>query len=369
MSRIWDTFSTLISIDSPSFGERSFCDVLNERLVALGVETYEDNAGDQIGGNSGNLYGFLKGSVLLPPLLLSAHMDTVMPGWSKQAILNESGVITSAGNTVLGGDDVAGITVILEALTRLKESRQPYRPIELLFTVAEESYGLGSDKIDYSRIKAKESYTLDLSGMIGEAANAAPTILSFEITVAGKAAHAGFAPKDGIHAIAAAARAIARVPVGVPKPGVTVNIGKIEGGEANNIVPALCKVTGEIRSLSHDEVLAYWEKVKNIFDEEAKAVGGTATAKHRCEIIAYKTPLDSHVVRQFEQACRKINVPVSIHSTLGGSDQNNFARHGIQGLVIACSMHNVHSTREFCRLDELEQCVELVSVLMTEDLL
>ncbi|MDR1131011.1 MAG: M20/M25/M40 family metallo-hydrolase [Oscillospiraceae bacterium] len=366
MDRLWESFAALTAIDSPSLAEREFCDALKARLEALGAEAYEDSAAAQIGGSSGNLYGFLPGDLPLPPILLSAHMDTVEPGHGKRAILRKDGTVTSNGDTVLGADDVAGIAVILEALTRLRESGESHRPVELLFPAAEERYGLGSSFAEYGRIRAKQAYTLDLGGAIGEAANAAPTILSFEIAVRGKAAHAGFAPGDGIHAIAAAASAIACVPVGEPEPGVTVNVGKISGGEANNIVPALCEITGEIRSLSHDAVLAHWENVRHIFTEEAEAAGAAVTAKHRCEITAYETPLDSPVVKRFERACGKLGIPSNIHATLGGSDQNNFARHGIQGLVVACSMHDVHSTREFCRPDELEQCVKLVLALITE---
>ncbi len=367
MSRLWDTFSALTAIDSPSFEERELCDALKQRLDALGVQTFEDDAGARLDGNSGNLYGFLPGDAPLPPLLFSAHMDTVEPGRGKRAILQADGRITSAGDTVLGADDVAGIAILLEALARLTEGGTPRRPLELLFPVAEERYGLGSARADYGRIRAKEAYTLDLSGAIGEAAGAAPTLFSFEVTVTGKASHAGFAPRDGIHAIAAASKAVARIPLGEPEPGVTVNIGRISGGEADNIVPALCKVSGEIRSLSHHLVLEQWERIQAVFEEEAQAAGARAAAHGRVEITAYETPPDSPAVRRFERACRQAGVPARIHATLGGSDANNFALHGIQNLVLACSMHQVHSVREYARLDELEQGVQLVLALMTDD--
>ncbi len=364
MNRIWETFSALTAIDSPSFGERNLCAALKARLVELGATVHEDGAGAKIGGDCGNLYGFVPGQLPLAPLLLSAHMDTVEPGRGKRAVLHADGRITSEGDTILGADDVAGIAIILEALTRLKEAGTPHRPVELIFPVAEERYGLGSAAADYGRIRAKEAYTLDLSGAIGEAANAAPTILSFSVTVEGRASHAGFAPLRGIHAIAAAAKAIACIPQGEPTPGVTCNIGVIEGGEATNIVPARCRVAGEIRSLSHEAVLRQWAQVVEAFEQEASAVGATATADHRVEITAYETPLDSPVVRRFEQACAAVGVPAHIHLTMGGSDQNSFALHGIQGMVLACSMHEVHSTREYSRMEELEQGVRLVMALI-----
>lgn len=365
-NRLWNTFRELANIYSPSYGEREFCDLLRKRLTLLGIDSYEDNAALIINGTCGNLYGYVAGSLDGLPLLFSAHMDTVEPARGKRAILHEKGRISSAGDTILGADDVAGITIILEALTRLKEQNIPHRSIELLFPVAEERYGAGSAVFDYSLIKAREAYVLDLGGAIGEAANAAPTLLSFEINIHGKAAHAGFAPRDGIHAIKIAAKAIAQLPQGEPQKGLTFNIGQIAGGKAGNIIPDLCTVKGEIRSLDHKAVLSYWDTVLNTFQIEAALEEAKVEASKRIEIRAYETPLASPVVQRFVQACERIGIDSNIHSTFGGSDQNNFALQGIEGIVIACSMHEVHGSGEYSNLNELEEGVRLVMELMTD---
>ena len=365
-NRLWNTFKELTDIYSPSFGERQFCDALKKRFSLLGIDLKEDGADKILKGNSGNLYGFIPGKTDGPAILFSAHMDTVEPAYGKRAILHEDGCITSAGDTILGADDVAGITVIIEAITRLKERNIPHRPIELLFCAAEEKYGAGSSVLDYSLIKAKEAYVLDLSGPVGEAANAAPTIISFEINVRGKAAHAGFAPEDGIHAIEAAAKAIARLPQGRLPSGLTFNIGQISGGKAGNIVPDLCTVKGEIRSLDHKAAVSYWDEVIIVFNDEAKAKGAKAEGNKRIEITAYETPPELPVIRRFVRACEKLDIPCNIRPTFGGSDLNNFALHGIKGLVIACGMNEVHSTREYSNINELEKCVKLVMELMAD---
>jgi len=364
-TRLWKTFKELSSIYSPSHGERELCDVLSQKLKSLGVTYREDQANDQIKGNCGNLFGYLSGNITGCPLLFSAHLDTVEPAKGKCAVLCEDGTILSKGNTILGADDVAGITVIIEAITRIREQNLPHRSIELLFPVAEEKYGAGSAVFDYNHIKSKEAYVLDLSGAIGEAANAAPTILSFEIMVRGKASHAGFAPENGIHAIMVTAKAIAQLPQGKPAPELTFNIGQIMGGKSTNIVPDECTVNGEIRGLDHMQVLSYWEKVKAIFNCEAQTAGAEMKATHEIKIKAYETTINSSVAQRFMQVCKNSKVPCRIHSTFGGSDQNNFALHGIDGLVIACGMHEVHSTREYSHLKELEDCVRLVMELMT----
>ncbi|QOX65656.1 M20/M25/M40 family metallo-hydrolase [Anoxybacterium hadale] len=360
--RIFNTFKALTAIDSPSRGERNLCDELKQRLTLLGAELYEDRAGEQVGGDCGNLYAFIKGAG--EPVLLSAHMDTVEPSRGKRAILHEDGSITSAGDTVLGADDIAGVTIILEAITRIKEQGIPHRSVELLFPVAEEIYCGGSKYAEYDRITAKQAYILDLNGEIGEAAYAAPTILSFDIQITGRAAHAGFAPADGINAIAAAASAISEIKQGTRSDKATLNIGKISGGIQGNIVPDLCEITGEIRSLSHENALSLWSETQKIFVHHAKAIGAEIKTDHRCTITAYETPMESRTVLDFQKACNAVNIKSSIHSTMGGSDNNNFALHGIEGLVIANAMRNIHSTSESTSIHDMETCVELIMEIL-----
>ena len=77
--RLLETFSDLVLIYSPSLSERLICDYLTSKLSKLGFRLHEDLVGEKIGGNTGNLYGFLPGDESLEPLLFCAHMDTVEP--------------------------------------------------------------------------------------------------------------------------------------------------------------------------------------------------------------------------------------------------------------------------------------------------
>jgi len=363
--RLLNTFFEMVSIDSPSLGERNLCDHLAESLSGLGFELYEDNAGELLGGTSGNLYGYLDGDSALEPLLFSAHMDTVEPSQGKKAVLHDGGRITSGGDTVLGADDLAGTAAILEALRSISEHNHKHRPIEVLFTVAEEIYCKGAGVFDYSRLKSREAYVLDLAGPVGTASNKAPTILSFAVTVTGKASHAGFAPEDGIHAIAVAAEAVSRVQMGQLDGETTCNIGLIEGGTALNIIPDRCIVKGEIRSYSHEKALKQMERVKQEFIDAAKPFGATVEVEADCHIEAYETDAGHPVVKRFEAACASLSPPFSLSPTFGGSDNNHFAKHGISGLVIATAMNNCHSCAEYTTVKELERITGLVTALIT----
>ena len=51
-------------------------------------------------------------------------------------------------------------------------------------------------------------------------------------------------------------------------------------------------------------------------------------------------------------------------TTLGGSDNNNFSQHGINGIVLACAMEQVHSCQEYAEIAELEKITQITYELM-----
>ena len=253
--RIADFFAELVSIDSPSLEECEMADTLKAKFAEIGVNFTEDHTQEQTGSNAGNLFARIPGSIDGAPVLFAAHMDTVEPAKGKKAVFHDDGTVTSDGTTVLGADDLAGVTAIYEAVRHITEAGAPHSPIEILISTGEELYCKGANAFDYSQVQAKEAYVLDLSGAIGAAAYAAPTLVSFKAEIQGKAAHAGFHPEDGINSIQAAARAVAQLPQGHVAESTTANIGKIGGGSGTNIVSESCLVEGEIRSLNHETAM------------------------------------------------------------------------------------------------------------------
>jgi tripeptide aminopeptidase len=362
--RLLETFSDLVSIYSPSLSERLVCDYLSSKFSKLGFNLHEDLVGEKIGGNSGNLYGFLPGDESLEPLLFCAHMDTVEPAIGKEAIFHDDGLITSNGETILGCDALSGVSAIIEAITTIKEGNINHRPIEILFCVAEEIYGLGSKLFDYSMIKSKESYTLDLSGEVGSAAYIAPSLLTFDIIIKGKSVHSNFKSNENVNAIIIAAKALVEIKTGKINENSTCNIGLIQGGRAPNIVPDLCAVKGEIRSYSNNETFIVLNEVIKIFSKITKENGAKIEFKHELHIESYETPLNHSVVKRFQNICEKLDIHCKLCSTFGGSDNNNIEQHGINGLVLAAAMNCCHSCEECTSVSELEKITKIVLELM-----
>lgn len=367
-NRLVEEFKKLVSIDSPSLGERQMGDYVKGKLRKLGIVATEDNSGQAIGGNCGNIYAKLDGnSTNRVPLLFCVHMDTVEPAKGKRAVVNEQGIIISMGETVLGADDLAGVAAILEALEVIKENNLEHRPIELLFTVAEEIYCKGSGVYDYSSIESKEAYVLDLTGAVGRAAYKAPTFLSFTIQVTGKSAHAGFASEEGIHAIKVAAQAISHLQFGRVEEDTTVNIGIINGGLATNIVPEYCILKGEIRSYSTAKSIEQMDIIKAKFQEAADSYGAKVEISTLRECGVFETSLDHPVIKRYENACKKVGVPVILEGTFGGSDLNHIACHGVTGIVIASGMNQVHSCQEYTTVEDLNKVAGITLSLMTSN--
>ena len=362
--RILDNFKSIVSLDSPSHDERLVCEHLKKYLASLGIEAVEDNAGEKSNGTTGNMYAYFEGDKDLEPIVFSSHMDTVEPSKNKCAVIHDDGKITSRGDTVLGSDDVAGIVSILEAITVIKEKNLSHRPIEILFTVSEETHCGGSNNFDYSRLKAKQAYVFDLDGDVGSAANSAPTIMMYNASFIGKSAHAGFASKEGIHAIKAAALAVSNIPCGAIGEGITANVGVIEGGKATNIVPDLCKIRGEIRCFDDSKTMDIFKEVEDICKASADEFGAKLEMDYEICIRAFNVDENGEVAQRFKNCCNKLGLSGECAPTFGGSDNNVFASHGIDGLVVATGMNNCHSCEEYTSVSQLEAAAKLALELM-----
>lgn len=365
--RVREEFAELVAIDSESLNERGMADRLTEKLRRLGCTVEEDWAGRKLGGTAGNLLARLPGELPGLPILLSGHMDTVRPGTGKKAVFHPDGKITSSGGTVLGGDDITGITAILEGIRITQEAGLPHRSLELVFSPAEELYCKGSALFDSSRLEAAAGFVLDLSGPVGTAVRKAPSIVSFRVAVQGRAAHAGFEPEKGVHAIQIMSRALAALPMGRLDPDTTLNVGLISGGTVTNAVPDRCTVQGEIRSYQHEKAMEALDRVRRTFAETVKGTGAAAEVRENVNFKAFCLPEDALPLRYFDAACRTLGKDPVHGETFGGSDANNFSNLGVPTAVLSCGMYNCHTTAEYARLQDILDGAALVSLLIRSE--
>src|SRR5262249_40974839 len=183
-----------------------------------------------------------------------SHLDTV-PHKGPVEVTRKNGVFRSGGDTIVGADNKAPVTVLAELAAR-HASDPPPLGLELVFTVAEEDGLRGAKELDLSSLRAPYGFVLDHASPIGEVIVAAPTYKRLVAEFTGHEAHAGIKPEEGSSAIAAAGAGIAGMELGRLDEEPTANIGLIEGGTASNVVPRHCSILGEARSIDGERAAA-----------------------------------------------------------------------------------------------------------------
>jgi tripeptide aminopeptidase len=352
-----------VAFPSPSFQEKKFSKRIKAELAALGLRCREDQAGQALGGDCGNLFVTLPGDKSRSPLLLCAHLDTVESG-DKIIPVVKNGIMRSAGKTILGADDKASIVAILETLRVIKATQLPHPPLEIVFTVAEEQGLQGARRFDFRQLQAKAGFILDAAGPVGGGIVRAPGYDSIEATIFGKAAHAGMQPEAGISAIQIAAKAIAKMRLGRIDAQTTANIGQISGGRAKNIVPECCWLKGEARSHSATVLRRQTQHMLACLHQAAAEAGGGIEVEVEREFDPFRAPLNSRPVKLARAAAKKLSLPFSASVSGGGADTAYFAAAGIPCITLAAGYEHPHSSEEQISLEELRRLGEYTLALV-----
>jgi tripeptide aminopeptidase len=370
--RLATSFIQLCETDSPSREEGNVAVLLKGIFSDLGAaEILEDDSALNTGSDTGNLFIRFKGTLEAESLFFCCHMDTVEPARGVK-VLREGNRFTSVGDTVLGSDDKSGIAAIIEAIQFIKENNVPHGPFEIILTTCEEIGLLGAKSLDPGMVQAKFGYALDSTG-INTVVTGAPAANRLEITVRGAAAHAGLHPEWGINAITLAAQALVNVPQGRIGEESTVNIGTIQGGVANNIVPEKVTIVGEVRSHSEQYLAELTQQVKNSFeqvvddwvDPSGQAKGEPSlTFSAKPDFPLMKLERSDKVLQHVEKAADLIGMELDYRRAGGGSDANIFNGYGLQTAIIATGMSHVHSTEEEVDLDDMEKLTSLLVALV-----
>jgi tripeptide aminopeptidase len=351
--RLVSTFLELIQIDSPSGQEDEIARYLMAELRSLGLIVVRDRTGNVIARLAG------EGQ----PILLSAHIDTVEPGWGVKPII-EGGIITSDGTTILGGDDKSGIAVILEVLRVLVEQGLAYPPLEVALTVGEEKGLKGAKGLDLTKLRAREGIVLDSGGEIGTIVVSAPSQDKIRAIVHGKAAHAGVEPERGINAIVVAAEAIAAMPLGRIDEETTANIGRIQGGTATNIVPDRAEMEGEARSHDERKLEAQVQAMTEALKKAANRHGATVDIDVQRSYSTFRLSEEDGIVRRAVAAARTLGLTPALVPSGGGSDANVFNAGGIAAINISTGMDKVHTTEERIVVADMVQCAEFLLAIL-----
>ena len=367
--RLVQQFLELVQIDSETMQEERIADELKRRFAALGLQVEEDDSKSRSGCGANNLQATLEASPGLdqaPVIYFTCHMDTVAPGIGVKPIVDEQGIIRSDGRTVLGSDDKAGIAAMLELIQVLRENNIPHGTVKFVITAGEESALRGSRAMTPGWVQADFGYAIDSNGEVGSIAVAAPAQAKVYIHVTGKAAHAGVNPETGISAISAAAKAVARMPLGRIDQETTANIGSFVGTGATNVVCDKVELVGEARSLVTEKLDKQLAAMKAACDEAARETGAVIDFRTERMYPAYKFDETSPVVQLAMRAIRNAGLEPSAFHSGGGSDANVLNGHGIPTVNLAVGYNHIHTTEEHIAVADLVKITRVVVEIVKE---
>lgn len=353
--RLIDTFIEMAKIDSVSGEEDKLAKFLVKRLKSIGGNAFLDTYGNVIAKFDGVGESYM----------INSHMDTVEPGRGIKPRLKD-GKIISDGTTIVGGDAKAGIAIILEGLRAVLSSRKQHIPIEVVFTRGEETGLFGAVNLDYSKISATKGLTFDGEASVTNITIAAPGYNEIDLTITGRAAHAGVEPEKGISSIKIASEIISKLKVGKIDYETTANIGLITGGSARNAVPESVKVSAEIRSRDINKLIKHTNHFTKVIDRAmSRSPDATIDVHIYRQFDSYRFD-DAHpVIERIITILKEMKITPNFHESMGGSDVNIFHTHGIEVINVGIAVHNAHTTREYVDVFEMTESAEFLANFLT----
>jgi len=297
-------------------------------------------------------------------LLVLGHYDTVYPSGT----LTKTPFRVSAGKAYGPGtfDMKAGIVQALFALQAVQQSRAVLRKRVVFLWTSDEEIGSESSRklIETEARRSDAVFVLEPSfGPRGLLKTARKGVGEAELTVYGRASHAGLAPQEGINAIDELAAQLTRIEKWNDlRRGVTINAGTIEGGTRANVIPERARAVLDLRALRVSDMRRLERRLHALRPFQSGA---------RLEIIGgfNRPPLErkmsASLFARAKSLARQMNLSLGECTVGGGSDGNLTAALGIPTLDgLGAVGDGAHSSHEHIVVNTMPARAALLASLL-----
>ena len=386
-----DTTSDPSSDTFPSTkSQLDFAAALREEMESLGLENvsidqYGYVFGTTIKDYSGKILGFIShmdtscaesGKNIRPRIIkrydgkdivLNEEKNIIMSprDFSNLAQYQGQDLIVTDGNTLLGGDDKAGIAEILTAAEYLLAHPEiPHGPVRVGFTPDEE-IGQGTEHFDVEKFGADFAYTMD-GGECGELEyenfNAAEAVADFN----GVSIHPGSAKGKMINAIRLAME-YERLMPSVQRPECT------EGREGFIHLDSLQGSVDHARSeyIIRDHDMDLFQKKKKHMEDMARIMNikygyEAVSLKIQDSYFNMKEKIEPHrfLIDNVLKVYEKLGIQPQIQPIRGGTDGAQLSFKGLPCPNLGTGDHNCHGHFEFTCIQAMEKSVEVIVELV-----
>lgn len=339
--------------------------------TALPPETIVDASGQSVAFPLGKAISVRKRADAPVQVFLCIHMDTV---YGQDHAFQ---VVRRADDRTLNGPGVAdakgGLCVMLVALEALEQSEWAGKiGWEVLITPDEELGSPGSAAL------LAECARRNQIGLVFEPAHADGALVgerkgsgNFTVVIRGKSAHAGrdfHQGRNAIHAAAELVVALEEINRTGPKwgHGVTVNVGRIDGGGPTNIVPDLAIVRFNVRVPAHQPPQRIEGELQRVLDRvrlregiQVAMTGGFNSPPRAMDVET------TRLYQQLADCGKEIGLTLTWHSSGGVSDANKLAAAGLPVIdTLGPCGGNLHSDQEFLLTETLTAKAKLTALFL-----
>jgi tripeptide aminopeptidase len=275
-------------------------------------------------------------------------------------------IITASGKTLLGGDDKAGVAIIMDFAQFMMQNTQiPHGKIRILFTPDEE-IGRGVDKVDMNKLGADYGYTLD-GGPLGSIEDETFSADAMTFTFTGISAHPGYAKGKMVHAIKVASHFVDLLPKDSWSPETTtdregfVHPTSISGGLESATVSFI------IRDHQTSKLAEYENRLKEIAEQAINAFPGAQMEfnvveqyRNMKEILQTIPFVNDYAVQAIKQAGiepRKMIIR-------GGTDGSRLSFMGLPCPNLFTGEMAIHSKHEYVSVQDMQKAVDTMIELV-----
>ena len=274
-------------------------------------------------------------------------------------------IITTDGTTLLGGDDKAGIAIIMELANHLLENPDvKHGPICVLFTCDEE-IGRGVLHVDVDSIGATACYTFDGGGS-GDLDIETFSADQAVVTIKGVNIHPSIGKGRLVNALRGAGFFLSKLP---PELSPECTDGRegfvhpyvIEGGVAEVVIKIILRDFDTPNLARQAELL---REVAASVKKEMSSIDIDIQINKQYRNMADGLANEPRAVQFATEAYQAIGVEPNLTIIRGGTDGSAFTEKGLPTPNLSSGQHNPHSPLEWACLDEMMQACQVGSELV-----
>lgn len=329
----------------------------------------------QILDSEGNIVNFFSGNALLITkrpeapiqILLGGHMDTVYPASSPFQ------KVTISDNNKMNGPGVAdmkgGLVILLTTLQALEQYKHKDNVGWQVLITPDEEIGSMSSLPLHLECAKKHHFGMIFEPTFSDGAHASSRkgSINFSLISRGKSTHAGRDFHLGKNAIVPLMRVLLEIyALNNTDSKVTINIGKIQGGNSANVVPDLAISTCNLRVENLEDLEKSKKTIQNIIDiennREDSDINYFLLSERQPKPFDEKQNL---LFSLFRENAVDLNLPFEWRPTGGVCDGNIWSNAGLPTIdTLGPVGSGIHTFEETIQLDSLRVHTQLCASLL-----